>query len=199
MTNIPAGEMIRLISEEIGTDEADTTLSLLDVEAVSQYESREQAEDEQAMREQVKEAFSTYLYDTLDATAVRWLELHLQGFAQDAIAQELGLSTREAYRLREKIRYHAIRVFTLKEQPDLVLSWLKTSLQEHNLGLTPDQWETFQASCTPVQCKIIQGLKSGQSFDDIAAAVNLKVKQVMGEWADLYLNAQSLRQESDEP
>ena len=196
MTNIPSGEMIRLISEEIATDEPDSSMSLLDVEAVTQYESREQAEEEQVMREQVKQSFSTYLYDTLDAKAVRWLELHLQGFTQEAIAQELRLSTKEAYRLREKIRYHAIRVFTLKEKPDLVLGWLKTSLKDHNLGLIPEQWEAFQASCTPVQRKILNSLKAGQSFEEIAQETNMKVKQVTGEWAQLYLDAQSVRQEA---
>lgn len=196
MTNIPSGEMIRLISEEIGTDEPDSSLSLLDVEAVAQYESQEEAEEAQRMREQVKTSFATYLHDTLDATAVEWLELHLQGFSQDAIAQRLNLSTNEAYRLREKIRYHAIRVFTLKEQPDLVLGWLKTSLKEHNLGLFPEQWEAFQSNCTPMQQRILHNLKAGRSFDEIAQETNLKVKQVMGEWAQIYLNAQDIRQKA---
>jgi len=194
MTNIPSGEMIRLISEEIGTDEPDSSMSLLDVEAVTQYELQTRAEEAQTMREQVKQSFVDYLQDALDATAVDWLELHLQGFSQDDIAQQLHLSTKEAYRLREKIRYHAIRVFTLKEQPDLVLGWLKTSLQEHNLGLIPEQWESFQSSRSPLQRKILHELKSGKSFDDIARETNLKVKQITGEWAQIYLDAQSLRQ-----
>jgi DNA-binding NarL/FixJ family response regulator len=198
MTNIPSGEMIRLISEEIATDESDSSMSLLDIEAAAQYESREQAEEEQVMREQVKQSFLTYLHDTLDATAVRWLELHLQGFTQEAIAQELQLSTKEAYRLREKIRYHAIRVFTLKEQPDLVLGWLKTSLKDHNLGLTPEQWEDFYAARTPVQRKIVDLLKAGRNFEQVAKETNLKAKQVTGEWAQLYLDAQNLRQETSD-
>ena len=102
MTNIPSGEMIRLISEEIGTDEPDSSMSLLDVEAVTQYELQTRAEEAQTMREQVKQSFVDYLQDALDATAVDWLELHLQGFSQDDIAQQLHLSTKEAYRLREK-------------------------------------------------------------------------------------------------
>lgn len=194
MTNIPSGEMIRLISEEIGTDEPDSSMSLLDVEAVTQYEIQADAEEAQAMREQVKQSFVNYLHDSLDATAVDWLELHLQGFSQDDIAQRLNLSTKEAYRLREKIRYHAIRVFTLKEQPDLVLGWLKTSLKEHNLGLIPEQWESFQSSCSPLQRRILTELKAGKSFDDIARETNLKVKQITGEWAQIYLDAQNLRQ-----
>ncbi|HEY9890130.1 MAG TPA: HetZ-related protein 2 [Candidatus Obscuribacterales bacterium] len=197
MTNIPAGELIRLVSDEVGTDEADSSMSLLDVEAVAQYESREQAEEEQKLREQVKNSFATYLHDALDATAVRWLELHLQGFTQEAVAQELQLSIKEAYRLREKVRYHAIRVFTLKEQPDLVLSWLKTSLREHNLGLVPEQWEAFHSSRNPLQQKILQGLRTGRTFEEIAQETNLKVKQVTGEWAQMYLDAQTLRQEAN--
>lgn len=194
MTNIPSGEMIRLISEEIGTDQPDSSMSLLDVEAVSKYEIQAAAEEAQTMREQVKQSFVDYLYDALDKTAVDWLELHLQGFSQDDIAQRLNLSTKEAYRLREKIRYHAIRVFTLKEQPDLVLGWLKTSLKEHNLGLIPEQWESFQSSRSPLQRRILNELKAGKNFDDIARETNLKVKQVTGEWAQIYLDAQSLRQ-----
>lgn len=198
MTNIPSGELIRLISEEVGTDESDTTLSLLDVEAVSQHETREQAEAEEILRQEVKKSFANYLYDTLDKTAVEWLELHLQGFTQEVIAQRLNLSTKAAYRLREKIRYHAIHVFTLKEQPDLVLGWLKTSLKDHNLGLMPEQWEAFQTSCSPLQQRILSSLRAGQSFDTIAEEINLKPKQVIGEWATIYLSAQSFRQEVKE-
>lgn len=195
MTHIPSGELIRLVSDEIPTDDADTSMSLLDTEAVSQYELQEQLEEEQTLREQVKQQFADYLTKALDATAVQWLELHLQGFTQEAIAQELNLSIKEAYRLREKIRYHAIRVFTLKEQPDLVFGWLRTSLKDHNLGLLPDQWQQFCASCNPLQQRIIDALRSGRTFEDIAKDNNLKLKQVTGEWAQLYLEAQNLRQE----
>lgn len=197
MTNIPSGEIIRLISEEIGTDQPDSSMSLLDVEAVSKYEIQADAEEAQTTREQVKQSFVNYLSDALDSTAVDWLELHLQGFSQDDIAQRLNLSTKEAYRLREKIRYHAIRVFTLKEQPDLVLGWLKTSLKEHNLGLIPEQWESFQSSRSPLQRRILNELKAGKNFDDIARETNLKVKQITVEWAQIYLDAQNLRQAND--
>lgn len=197
MTNIPTGELIRLVSDEIGTDETDTTLSLLDVEAAAQYDLEQQFQEEQLLREQVKQKFSQYLLDTLDDTAVRWLELHLQGHTQDAIAQQLNLSIKEAYRLREKVRYHAIRVFTLKEQPELVLGWLKTSLQEHNLGLLPDQWEKFQQDRPPLQQQIIRQMKAGHSFEEIARRCNLKPKQVAGEWAQIYLAAQALRTDID--
>lgn len=194
MTHIPTGELIRLVSEEVGSEEADASLSLLDVQAVTQYESQEQANEEQLLREQVKQRFADYLTETLGENAAQWLILHLQGFSQETIAQRLDMTIKEAYRLREKIRYHAIRVFTLKEQPDLVFSWLKTSLKDHNLGLTCDQWQQFCGQCTPIQLKIIEDIKAGRTFEGIAKARNLKMKQVTGEWAQLYLDAQALRQ-----
>ncbi len=197
MTHIPTGELVRLVSEEIAGEDSDSSMSLLDVEAVAQYEEREQAVAEQLMREQVKQRFASYLAETLDPTASQWLELHLQGLTQDAIAQQLQLTIKEAYRLREKIRYHAIRVFTLKEEPELVLNWLKTSLKEHNLGLLPEIWGQFYETCTPLQQKIINDLKAGYTFEEIAQTNNLKLKQVTSEWAQLYLNAQSLRQENE--
>ncbi|MEO0540209.1 MAG: HetZ-related protein 2 [Cyanobacteria bacterium P01_A01_bin.105] len=193
MTQVPSAELIQLISEEIGTDEADGTLSLLDFEAVSTYESQQAFEEQQTQREQVKERFFSYLQGTLDATAAQWLELHLQGYTQDAIAQQLDLSIKQVYRLREKISYHAVRIFTLKEQPDLVAGWLKTSLCEHNLGLTVAEWQTYWPTLTPSQQQIIDGLRGGASVDAIAAQLSLKPKQVTSEWAKLYLSAQAFR------
>lgn len=198
MTHIPTGELVRLVSEEIVTDDAESSMSLLDVEAVSRYEESEQVAAEQVLREQVKQRFGDYLTETLDATAARWLEFHLQGLTQDAIAQKLDLTINEAYRLREKIRYHAIRVFTLKEQPDLVFSWLKTSLKDHNLGLLPEKWDKFYDARTPLQQKLIMELKAGHTFEEIAQNSNLKLKQVTTEWAQLYLDAQNLRQEDND-
>ncbi|MEO1589991.1 MAG: HetZ-related protein 2 [Cyanobacteria bacterium J06632_22] len=193
MTQVPSAELIQLISEEIGTDEADGTLSLLDFEAVSTYESQQAFEEQQRMREQVKDRFFHYLRDALDDTAAHWLELHLQGYSQESIAQQMELSIKQVYRLREKISYHAVRIFTLKEQPELVAGWLKTSLSEHNLGLTVAEWQTYWPTLTPNQQQILDGLKGGASVDAIAAQLSLKPKQVISEWAKLYLSAQSVR------
>ncbi|WP_008308027.1 HetZ-related protein 2 [Leptolyngbya sp. PCC 6406] len=196
MTQVPSGELIRLVSEEITTGDPDNSLSLLDIEAVAQYETTQQAEEEHLLREQVKQQFQTYLRDTLDATAAEWLELHLQGHTQEAIALSLNLSIKEAYRLREKIRYHAIRVYTLRENPDLVFSWLKTSLKDHNLGLSPDQWEQFCAERPPLHREILSQMKAGATLDAIAQACDMKPRQVAGEWAQIYLDAQALRSDS---
>ena len=192
-TNLLTEELTRLVSEEIAADDSKVLMDLQDVEDL--VASMEKAEEEQLLRQQLKQRFSQYLTDVLDPTAAQWLELHLQGLTQVMIAQQLNLSTSEAHDLREKVRYEAIRIFTLREQPNVVFDWLKTSLEEHNLGLQADQWQAFYSSCSPWQKNIIEQLKSGHTFEEIAQDNQLELRQVTGEWAQIYLNAQSLREQ----
>ncbi|MBD0267671.1 MAG: HetZ-related protein 2 [Cyanobacteria bacterium Co-bin8] len=193
MTQVPTKELVRLVSDEIAGDNSDTTLSLLDTEAISNYQEEANLVEQQTLREQVKRNFLGYLSRSLDETAVQWLELHLKGYSQEAIAERLNLPVQQVYRLREKVSYHAIRVFTLREQPDLVFSWLKTSLQEHNFGLTPSQWAQFLAGRSAQERRLLEAFKAGQGIDEIAQTLKLKPKQVQTHWAQLYLDAQALR------
>ncbi|MBE9063269.1 HetZ-related protein 2 [cf. Phormidesmis sp. LEGE 11477] len=199
MTQVPSNELIQLISEELGTDDTDSTLSLLDFEALDRYEVQKEIENQQAARQLVKQQFSEYLQEKLGDTAVQWLHLHLQGYAQDSISRQLGLNVREAYRLREKVSYHAIRIFTLKEQPDLVFSWLKTSLVQHNLGLTAQEWDRYWESLKPAQQKMLTAFKAGEPIEAIAKSFELTPKQVTSQWAELYLLSQAARGASSNP
>ncbi|MEA5533609.1 HetZ-related protein 2 [Crocosphaera sp. XPORK-15E] len=193
MTQVPQQQNIRLISEEINVDEGDNSISLLDVQAVNDYEEMQEWEEKQLMRQKVQEEFATYLREKLGQEAVEWLKLYLQGHTQEMIAQELNVPIKTIYRLREKVGYHAIQVFALKGNPELVANWLEISPQEHNLGLTPQQWTTFWTKLTPDQQTIINGLKENKSLDDIGQSLKLKKTQVMNEWRTVYLKAQSLR------
>ncbi|NEQ33932.1 MAG: HetZ-related protein 2 [Leptolyngbya sp. SIO4C5] len=193
MTQVPTNDLVRLISDEIATNDDESSLSLLDLQTLAAYQEQQDWVEQQAARTQVKERFLRYLSEHLDSQATQWLELHLQGYSQEMIAQQLAMPIQQVYRLREKISYHAIRVFTLKEQPQLVHSWLKTSLKEHNLGLTPIQWQEFFATCDPQQQHLLSAFKDGKSVDLVAKELNLRPKQVLSEWAKLYLTAQDLR------
>ena len=196
MTQVPSGDLVRLVSEEIAPDEAENPVSLLDSQAVSQYQDNQAWEEQQVARTAVKDAFEKYLAEKVEPDAARWLKLYLQGHSQEAIAQTLNRPIKEVYRLREKISYHAIRVFALKSHPELVSGWLEISLREHSLGLTPDQWQRYIANLTPDQRRVLDKLKAGESIDMIAGDLNLKANQVMGEWSKLYLAAQELRSAS---
>ena len=195
LTQVPAGDWVRLVSEQITPDDTDEPLSLLDAEAMSEYRQNQAWEERQATRQIVQQEFENYLTAEVDPLAARWLQLYLQGRSQEAIAEDLNIPIKQIYRLREKVSYHAIRVFAVKQAPELVANWLETSLKEHSLGLTPAQWQQYLQELTPVQRQLVESLKAGKSVETIASELNLKTNQVIGEWSKLYLAAQSLRNE----
>jgi DNA-binding CsgD family transcriptional regulator len=198
MTHVPEGDMVRLVSEEMTLDDTDSPVSLLDSQATADYQDTQAFEEQQTLRLSVRQEFEDYLRETenLGPVAAQWLRLYLQGQSQEAIASALNMPVKQVYRLREKISYHAIRVFSIKAKPELVASWLETSLREHSLGLTPVQWQEYWETLTPEQQQLIDKLKSGKTVDAIAKDLNLKINQVIGEWSKLYLAAQALRSAS---
>ncbi len=195
LTQVPNSELVKVVSEEILSDDSENRVNLADNQAIAEYQEAQELEEQQALRQLVKQEFADYLQKTLGQEAVEWLRLYLQGKSQDEIAKKLDKPIKEIYRLREKISYHAVRVFALKDKPELVDNWLATSLQENNLGLTPSQWQQLYANLTPLRREILDLRKAGKSIETIAQGLKLKTHQVMGEWTKIYLEAQSLRAE----
>ncbi|ULP70785.1 hypothetical protein BDGGKGIB_00404 [Nodularia sphaerocarpa UHCC 0038] len=193
LTQVPSSELVRVVSEEILSEASDYRVNLADHQAIAEYQAAQQIEEEQALRQLVQQEFADYLQQTLGQEAVEWLRLYLQGKSQDEIAKKLDKPIKEIYRLREKISYHAVRVFALKGEPELVDNWLAISLQEHNFGLTQNQWQQLHENLTPLQRQILDLRKAGNSIEAIAEQLKLKTHQVMGEWTKVYLAAQSLR------
>jgi DNA-binding CsgD family transcriptional regulator/DNA-directed RNA polymerase specialized sigma24 family protein len=201
ITQVPYKEFIYLISDRNlqWTEELEYP-SYFDAPAMEQYEDSLLVEDQHYSRHNVQREFEVYLNQELGEIAVTWLRLYLQGYSQEKASELLGVPLKQLYRLREKITYHAIKVFSVRVQPDLVAEWLNISLQEHNLGLTPSQWDRFWSTLTPRQHLILKGLKKGLSLETIAVQYHLKRNQVNAEWGRLYLAAQRLRnQEEIEP
>jgi DNA-binding NarL/FixJ family response regulator len=125
MTQVPADDFIRLVSQEVGPDDSEGAVSLLDSQAIAQYQDAQATEEQQDLRNSVQQRFEAYLIEkNVDPQAVDWLRLYLQGQSQEAIAKALNLNVKQVYRLREKVSYHATRVFAAKTQPELVSSWL---------------------------------------------------------------------------
>lgn len=193
LTQVPNSDLIKLVSAEFITKDSEKPISLLDRQVIAQYEDTQALENQQALRNEVKQEFEMYLACQLGTEAVQWLNLYLQGQSQEAIAQSLNLEIKQVYRLREKISYHAVRVFALKNKPELVSKWLEISLQEHSFGLTPQQWQQYWEQLTSPQRQIIELFKLGKNIEAIAQVLHLKTHQVMGEWTQMYLLAQTLR------
>ncbi|MDZ8079836.1 MAG: HetZ-related protein 2 [Nostoc sp. SerVER01] len=193
LTQVPSRDLVRLVSEEVLTDDSDNRVNLVDSQAIAEYQEAQQQEEQQALRQSVQREFENYLQENLGTEAVEWLRLYLQGKSQEEIAKRLDKPTREVYRLREKISYHAVRVFALKGKPELVDSWLSISLEEHNLGLTQNQWQQLYEKLTPLARQILDLRRAGKSIEEIAQELKLKTHQVLGEWTKVYLAAQALR------
>lgn len=141
LTQVPTKDLIKLVSTEFLIEEGENSISRLDIQAITSYEDTQAWEERQGLRTEVKQEFESYLREQVGANAVQWLNLYLQGYSQDAIAHKLKLDIKQVYRLREKISYHAVRVFAVRNQSELVSKWLEISLQENSFGLTPQQWQ----------------------------------------------------------
>ena len=193
LTQVPTSELVKLVSEEILTENNDNPISLVDNQAIAQYQETQHLEEQQANRQLVQQEFEQYLLENIGQQAVDWLRLYLQGKSQEEIAKQLNKPIKEVYRLREKLSYHAVRVFAIKGQPELIDNWLSISLEEHNLGLTETQWQQLPEKITPIGQQILNLRKAGNSIEVIAQELQLKTHQVLGEWTKVYLTAQTLR------
>lgn len=196
LTQVPVKEWVKLISEDITPGDTEDRVSLLDTVVTSEYQDAEAMEQQHQLRSKVQEEFEKYLVEKVDQKAAEWLKLYIRGNTQDEIAQALNMPIKQVYRLREKVSYHAIRVFAVKQQPELIASWLEISLNEHGLGLTSSQWQEYSQNLNSQQRNLIEALKSGASVEEIGKKLNLKTNQVISEWTKLYLAAQSLRNSS---
>ncbi|MDJ0564919.1 MAG: HetZ-related protein 2, partial [Microcystis sp. M49629_WE12] len=125
ITNVPRQEMIRILSDEISGDEGENSLSLLDQNAIATYEDERTCQEAQILRVKVQESFAKYLEENVSPEAVTWFNLYLGGESQDAIALAMNIPVQRIYRLREKVGYHAIKVFALKEGTELISEWLQ--------------------------------------------------------------------------
>jgi hypothetical protein len=193
ITQTPRDELVRLVSDEMETQEGDGPISLIDLQVLEDYQEMEKWEDRKRLRIAVEREFKNYLEEKVGSEAVEWLCLYLQGMSQEAISQKLNIPIKQIYRLREKINYHAVRVFALKANPELVAQWLEISLQEHNFGLTPQKWKIFWEQLNPQQRQLVQKLKQGQSLQEISEDFQWKKTQGIKEWSELYFVAQALR------
>ncbi|MBD1212851.1 MAG: HetZ-related protein 2 [Dolichospermum circinale Clear-D4] len=199
LTQLPAGELVKLVSPEIITENNDHPVSLIDHQAIAQYEEIEYLEEQQANRQLVQAEFAEYLLANIGQLAVDWLQLYLQGKSQEQIAKQLNKPIKEVYRLREKISYHAVRIFAIKHQPELVDNWLSASLKEDNLGLTATEWQQLEEQLTPLAQQVLKLYKAGNSMEEIAQKLQCKTNQVLSEWTKIYLAAQKLRTNNHHP
>jgi DNA-binding CsgD family transcriptional regulator len=179
------------LTEVMVAEDSENKVNLLDNQSLAEYQQAQKLEQQQVLRQQVTWEFETYLQENLGQDAVEWLRLYLEGNSQDEIARRMNKPVREVYRLREKISYHAVRVFALKEQPEVLDNWLEISFKENNLELIQNQWQQLYEQLTPIQRELLDLRRSGYTIEAIAQQLKLKTHQAIGQWTKVYLVAQA--------
>jgi DNA-binding CsgD family transcriptional regulator len=193
VTNVPRDDLIKVVSDSVTDESGESSFNFLDQQVLEAHQEQQEWEETQLLRSRVKDEMLAYLEENLGVDAKEWLRLYLIGKTPEEIAQQLDMDIKQVYRLREKISYHAVKVFAVKSQPEMVAEWLQTSLQDNSMGLTVSQWQEFNAGLEPKQQRIMTGMKAGESVESIAKDLGLKTNQVVSEWSQIYLAVQEIR------
>lgn len=146
---------------------------------------------EDSLRETVVAELLAYLEERQQSDCADYFTLRLQDLPANEIEAILGLTPRQRDYLQQRFKYHLIR-FALSHHWELVHQWLEADL-DRNLGLTLQQWQTFQAQLSAQQLKLLK-LKQEKLADlAIAQQLGCTVTQVQKQWSKLLEQAWEIR------
>ncbi|MGI0487143.1 heterocyst differentiation protein HetZ [Pantanalinema rosaneae CENA516] len=172
--------------------ETDTPWNAASMQQVrEQMVAQEPDPPEDTLRHQVIEELLAYLKERNQEDCADYFILRLQDLPANEIEVILGLTARQRDYLQQRFKYHLIR-FALSHRWELVHQWLEADL-ERNLGLTPQQWQTFQAQLEPLQQRLLE-LKHQKLADTaIAQTLGCSMSQVQKQWFKLLEQAWEIR------
>ncbi|HEY9885604.1 MAG TPA: heterocyst differentiation protein HetZ [Thermosynechococcaceae cyanobacterium] len=175
-----------------GSSEGDSQWTAASMQQVrEQMVAQEPEQTEDSLRQAVVAELMTYLEERKQTDCADYFALRLQDLPANEIEVILGLTPRQRDYLQQRFKYHLIR-FALSHRWELVHQWLEVDL-ERNLGLTLQQWQTFQAQLDPQQTELLQ-LKRKQLTDAaIAQLIGCTITQVRKQWFKLLEQAWEMR------
>ncbi|MDY6783864.1 MAG: heterocyst differentiation protein HetZ [Cyanobacteriota bacterium] len=148
-----------------------------------------------SMREAVIEELMKYLRDRQQEECLDYFILRLKDLSTSEIEEILGLTPRQRDYLQQRFKYHLIR-FALSHRWELVHQWLEADL-EHNLGLTPHQWQKLYQQLSNPQRHLLQLKQQNIEIAEIAKELSVTVAQAEKLWLKLLECAWNLRNRSD--
>lgn len=146
---------------------------------------------EDTLRKTVIKELMHYLEERQQQDCADYFALRLQDLPTNEIESILGLTARQRDYLQQRFKYHLIR-FALSHNWELVHQWLEADL-ERNLGLTPQEWQTFQAEITPQQQELLRLKRKGIDDKTIGEVIGLTPTQVQKQWTKLLEQAWEIR------
>ncbi|MFB2938126.1 heterocyst differentiation protein HetZ [Aerosakkonemataceae cyanobacterium BLCC-F154] len=153
---------------------------------------QEQGINQQAqLRQSVITELINYLEEHQQQDCVEYFVLRLSDSNTKEIETIMNLTPRQRDYLQQRFKYHLIR-FALLHRWELVHEWLEAELDK-NLGLTPQQWETFVARLDSQQVTLLELKREKLSDLEIAQRLGWTVTQTQKQWFKLLEQAWDIR------
>ncbi len=146
---------------------------------------------EDTLRSVVITELTNYLEEKQQSDCADYFALRLQDLSAQEIESILGLTPRQRDYLQQRFKYHLIR-FALLHRWELVHEWLEADLQM-NLGLTPQQWETYTAQLDEKHRSLLELKQQGQPDENIAKILGLSMAQLQKRWFKILEQAWEIR------
>lgn len=156
-----------------------------------QMVAQEPEPTEDTLRQKVVTELIAYLEERKQTDCADYFVLRLQDLPAHEIEAILGLTPRQRDYLQQRFKYHLIR-FALAHRWELVHQWLEADL-EQNLGLTLQQWQSFEGKLDPQQAELIRLKRKQLSDPAIAQTLGCTVTQVQKQWFKLLEQAWDIR------
>ncbi|NEO26272.1 MAG: heterocyst differentiation protein HetZ, partial [Kamptonema sp. SIO4C4] len=164
---------------DVESDRADPTIQQLRSILVDSHSSL----PDHTLRETIIQELIEYLESRKQQDCIDYFILRLKDLSTAEIEEILGITPRQRDYLQQRFKYHLIR-FALSHRWELVHQWLEADL-DHNLGLTPQEWQTFQTQLSPKQAQLLAAKQAGKPLADIAKALSLTETQTEKQWFKL--------------
>lgn len=175
-----------------GASDGDSPWNAASMQQVrEQMVAQEPEQPEDSLRQAVVAELMAYLEERKQTDCADYFTLRLQDLPANEIEVILGLTPRQRDYLQQRFKYHLIR-FALSHRWELVHQWLEADL-ERNLGLTLQQWQSFQEQLDPQQLALLQLKRKRLTDAAIAQAIGCTITQVRKQWFKLLEQAWEIR------
>lgn len=176
---------------ESGGSDTETSWNAASMRQVREMVMHEKEPPDESLRSRVVDELIAYLHDKNQEDCVNYFVLRLQDLPANEIEKILGIDARKRDYLQQRFKYHLIK-FSLSHRWELVHQWLEADL-EHNLGLTPQQWQNFLNQLEPLQAKLLELKLSKQEDTAIAQALGCTPTHLQKQWFKILEQAWEIR------
>jgi len=143
------------------------------------------------LRQSVINALINYLEEHQQQDCVQYFVLRLNDSNTREIESIMNLTPRQRDYLQQRFKYHLVR-FVLLHRWELVHEWLEAEIDK-NLGLTPQQWQTFLARLNSEQLTLLELKRQKLSDEEIAQRLGWTVSHIQKQWSKLLELAWDIR------